>query len=112
MVSDDERREVAARLRSFMTDNSMNATVDVSHVPYTLRLYYVNVDCIYFCEYDAARLADLIDPTCKAYRDTLFLFKREETVFRCDKCDEIVSYDKNYNPETDLPAYCKMCGSR
>ena len=70
------------------------------------------------------RLADLIDPTCEARRDAVFkpavLYPdtelddvgREETVYRCSRCGEIISYDEDYDPETDAPAYCEMCGSR
>ena len=68
MPTDDERREVARRLRSFVTDDSMNATVDVSHVLYVLGLHYADVDRIYFCGYDAARLADLIEPSERKVR--------------------------------------------
>ena len=75
MVTDDERREVARRLRSFVTDDSMNATVDVSHVLYVLGLHYADVDRIYFCGYDAARLADLIEPSCD--RDALLALADE-----------------------------------
>lgn len=68
MPTDDERREVARRLRSFVTDDSMNATVDVSHVLYVLGLHYADVDRIYFCGYDAARLAELIEPSERKVR--------------------------------------------
>lgn len=64
------------------------------------------------------RLAHLIDPTCEAHRDALFYPatdltpENEEIVYRCDECGEIVSFDEDYDPETDLPAYCLRCGSR
>lgn len=63
MPTDDERREVALRLRSFVTDDSMYATVDASNVLYVLGLHYADIDRIYFCGYDVARLADLIEPS-------------------------------------------------
>lgn len=63
MPTDAERREVARRLRSFVTDDSMNATVDASHVLYVLGLPYADIDRDYFCGYDVARLADLIEPS-------------------------------------------------
>lgn len=63
MTTDSERREVARRLRSFVTDDSMNATVDASNVLYVLGLHYADIDRIYFCGYDVARLADLVEPS-------------------------------------------------
>lgn len=63
MPTDDERREVALRLRSFVTDDSMYATVDASNVLYVLGLHYADIDRIYFCGYDVARLADLVEPS-------------------------------------------------
>ena len=61
-VTDDERREVAERLRSFVTDNSVYADVDACHVLYSIGLYYKDIDRIYFSGIDVARLADLIEP--------------------------------------------------
>ena len=65
MATDDERREVAERLRSFVTDDSVYADVDACHVLYTIGLYYKAIDRIYFSGIDVARLADLIDPDCE-----------------------------------------------
>ena len=65
MATDDERREVAERLRSFVTDDSVYADVDACHVLYTIGLYYKDIDRIYFSGIDVARLADLIDPDCE-----------------------------------------------
>ena len=62
MVSDDERREVAERLRSFVTDDSVYADVDACHVLHSIGLYYKDIDRIYFSGFDVARLADLIEP--------------------------------------------------
>ena len=63
MPTNDERREVARRLRSFVTDDSMHATVDASNVLYVLGLHYADIDRIYFCGYEVARLADLVEPS-------------------------------------------------
>ena len=63
MISDDERREVARRLRSFVTDDSVYADVDACLVLHSIGLYYKDIDRIYFSGFDVARLADLIEPS-------------------------------------------------
>lgn len=63
MVADDERREVARRLRSFVTDDSVYADVDACRVLHSIGLYYKDIDRIYFSGFDVARLADLIEPS-------------------------------------------------
>ena len=63
MVADDERREVARRLRSFVTDDSVYADVDAGRVLHSIGLYYKDIDRIYFSGIDVARLADLIEPS-------------------------------------------------
>ena len=62
MPTDEERREVARRLRSFVTDDSVYADVDACRVLYSIGLYYKDIDRIYFSGFDVARLADLIEP--------------------------------------------------
>ena len=62
MITDDERRDVARRLRSFVTDDSVYADVDACRVLHSIGLYYKDIDRIYFSGFDVARLADLIDP--------------------------------------------------
>lgn len=63
-------------------------------------------------------LADLIDPICEACRDTLFYPdtgltpEYEETIYRCSACGQVLTYDADFDPETDSPAYCESCGSR
>lgn len=84
MPTDEERREVARRLRSFVTDDSMYATVDASNVLYVLGLHYADIDRIYFCGYDVARLADLVEPSCG--RDALL---KVADMLECDgECSE------------------------
>ena len=75
MVSDDERREVARRLRSFVTDDSVYADVDACRVLHSIGLYYKDIDRIYFSGFDVARLADLIEPSCD--RDALLALAEE-----------------------------------
>lgn len=62
-MTDDERREVARKLRSFVTDDSVYADVDACRVLHSIGLYYKDVDRIYFSGFDVARLADLIEPS-------------------------------------------------
>lgn len=62
MTTDSERREVAERLRSFVTDDSAYADVDAGRVLHSIGLYYKDIDRIYFSGFDVARLADLIEP--------------------------------------------------
>ena len=64
MVTDKERREVARRLQSFVTDDSVYADVDACRVLHSIGLYYKDIDWIYFSGFDVARLADLIEPSC------------------------------------------------
>lgn len=132
MATDNERREVAARLRGRQgavgqDEDSPELTKweDLAAIVLTPEEFYA---CMRFKNRDnraqairsiiAGRLADLIDPTCEVHRDALFYPatdltpEHEEAVFRCGKCEEIVSYDADYDPETDLPAYCERCGSR
>ena len=111
--TDDERRKVARRLRSFVTDDSVYADVDACHVLHSIGLYYKDIDRIYFSGFDVAHLADLIDPTCLARADV------EDTpdggqfeCWSCSVCGNIVSVDPDYDTETDGPAYCEACGHR
>lgn len=82
MVTDEERREVARRLRSFVTDDSVYADVDACRVLHSIRLYYKDIDRIYFSGFDVARLADLIEPTCDL--DALVALADEMTVEKGD----------------------------
>ena len=66
MATDDERRRVAERLRSFVTDDSVYADVDACRVLHSIGLYYKDIDRIYFSGFDVAHLADLIEPSCDA----------------------------------------------
>lgn len=105
MATDDERREVAARLRQ-MSD-AHDAT-EASRVDRTLGLEdraYGTV--IAFDSADIRSLADLIDPTCEMeaaggvpapVRDSL------ETFF-CSECGSPIYNDVN-------PSYCLYCGHR
>ena len=75
MIRDEERREVARRLRSFVTDASVYADVDACRVLHSIGLFYKDIDRIYFSGFDVARLADLIEPSCD--RDALLALADE-----------------------------------
>ena len=108
MVTDDERREVAQRLRELPGDSTYPDLIGV----------IADHDGWYPASDAADRLADLIDPMCKACRDTLFYPdtgltpEYEETIYRCSACGQVLTYDADFDPETDSPAYCESCGSR
>lgn len=82
--TDDERRRVAEKLRSFVMDDSVYATVDACCVLHSIGLYYKDIDRIYFSGFDVARLADLIEPTDGFDLDTV-----QRVCFECmEGCDE------------------------
>ena len=114
MISDDERREVARRLRQAWAN-----VPDKNPVRHHMRVLYEiyaavglnddGVDAIDLFD----RLADLIDPTCLARADV------EDTpdggqfdCWSCSVCGNILSSDPDYDTETDGPAYCEACGHR
>lgn len=109
MATDTECRDVARRLRGakYGRHSWERALYDALGVD----LETVGLDML-------DHLADIIDPTCEVHRDSLFypatdlMHEHEETVYRCGSCDGMVSYDEDYDPETDAPAYCETCGSR
>lgn len=112
MVSDDERRRVAERLR--MSDERDAAGFIDCLLAEMIR---GREFCETPCEECHARLlgelADLIDPTCLARADV------EDTpdggqfeCWSCSVCGAILSVDPDYDTETDGPTYCEMCGHR
>lgn len=111
MPTDDERREIAERLRN-ANENSCSPDCELR---YALDGSY---DCVgngcTGCHLDVfERLADLIDPTCLARPDV------EDTpdggqfeCWSCSVCGNIVSSDPSYDTDTDGPTYCEVCGHR
>ena len=110
MVTDDERREVAERLREL--DDSELQVYDMT---------YFAIRSAVGCEGDQCpdgrklvdRLADLIDPTCLARADV------EDTpdggqfdCWSCSVCGNILSSDPDYDTDTDGHTYCEVCGHR
>lgn len=62
MLTHEDKRLVATKLRSFVTGNSENAMVEAYRVLYALGLLYADNDRTYFRECDVISLADLIEP--------------------------------------------------
>lgn len=107
MITDEERREVVARLREWLAipwyerpwsrDAMQSLGKMVGAVP---------------GEYIVERIADLIDhPTCQDVGDGL--------TFRCSKCGcEFDMFDRDGEPTTwigdvpRLPNYCPNCGAK
>lgn len=128
MISDEERREVAARLRACAQD--VNGTRDFA-------MYlsnWVGVEGAAddeggqfsvaadrrIAEGTLGKLAGLVDrPTCRIvevktgevadYRDT------DEIIFHCKSCHTergIFSYDEDGNVYSTRPEYCPNCGAK
>lgn len=107
MATDDERREVARRLRE------LGKVVYDPDNTYELMADALGVDDFEGTDELFNRLADLIDPTCLARADV------EDTpdggqfeCWSCSVCGNIFSVDPDYDTETDGPAYCEACGHR
>lgn len=106
MATDDERREVAAKLRQ-MSD-AHDAT-EASRVDRALGLEdkaYGTV--IAFDSADIRSLADLIDPTCHVIGTTSQDWSDGSTVYTHDlSCGHTCRTDW-----TEPPAFCDECGAR
>lgn len=116
MITNEERREVALRLGEYASGLPSTYACLIHDWINVLEYCGVRLNSATRRE-QVERLADLIDPTCKACRDTLcysetmIMPEREIVVYRCSECGEIIGYD-DYDPETDAPTYCETCGSR
>ena len=117
MTTDDERQSVASALRRLATKHDGIASVILENrlgLESDDRFLYGSV----FTSESVSRLADLIDPTCEARRDTVItpansgLPESEDTVFRCGACGEILTWDERFDPDGDAPSYCEFCGAR
>lgn len=103
MATDDERREVARRLRSFVTDDSMYADVDACDVLYSIGLYYKDIDRIYFSGSAVARLADLIEPEPERTYHPERVGTAYHSALMCSAC--------KYSLD-EVTVYCPHCGAR
>lgn len=114
-VGRDERRRIARKLRAaavYLPNDIESDDLEIAIATTVCDYDVPNVETL------LNRLADLIDATCEAHRDVILYPatdltpEYEEIVYRCDECGEIVSFDEDYDPKTDLPAYCLRYGSR
>lgn len=104
MMTSDERREVAERLRQ-MAD-AHDAT-EASRVARALGLEYkVYGTVVAFDSADIRNLADLIDPTCHIAPDDWASQQCMGPMLSCDRCQAAF-------PEINSPyVYCPHCGAR
>lgn len=115
--TDKERREVARKLRE--SRSFVDGLGRCGMTQNVLDTFERILECV---GYETGNvfdfLADLIDPTCRACLRTLlhpateFTPEFEEDVYVCSECGEVLSYDEDFDPDTDYPAYCESCGFR
>lgn len=123
MITDEERRNVAANIRSEAERRKYSLQDDLDYSPFAA-LYVVFCGVRGFPHYeDLLHLADLIEPeperTCRMlevetgevadYRDT------DEVIFHCESCHAergIFSYDEDGNVYSARPEYCPYCGAK
>lgn len=93
MVNDDERREVAQRLREFTKDNQWPLTVGgnsstirhaISDIVFGDKKYHSGVDLL-------DRLADLIEPSCDRKALLTLADEMDKWALTCDHYDRRVS---------------------
>ena len=95
MISDDERREVAERMRVYSHDFDFG---DSNQFWYVSKAVFGDVDVhTYYSVF--ARIADLIDPTCH-------LLPSSDGGFGCDRCYTWFPSMK------EKPRFCPECGAR
>ena len=110
MPTSDERREVAERLRDLPRTADADGCCTVWDVLFALGMK--QSDTIGFVRADdAARIADLIDPTCRDIGDY--------HMFVCSKCGCELDVDDREGEPTMwdggapvVPRHCPNCGSR
>lgn len=122
MPTDDERREVAKKLRELGVYEGYDGEIyDRAEVEDAFGL--VTDDGAWYEGNGVQHLADLIEPvpkrTCQMvevetgeladYRDT------DEVIFHCTSCHAergVFSYDVDGNVYTERPEYCPKCGAK
>lgn len=103
MVSDEERREVAERLRVYSHDFDFS---DSDPFWYVSKAAFGDVDVHTYCSV-FARLADLIDrPTCKLIEND------QHRYLPCSRCGAFIRWDAVTNLTGVVPTrYCPNCGA-
>lgn len=109
----DERRELARKLRE--------AAIDDGHVgrPYGEQGFQVTLRRIIGTSNPKrstlyARLADLIDPTCKVMEvpDNDEFMVRVVSGFVCKRCGHEAIVERNCDGSAEPPRFCPCCGAR
>lgn len=120
MVTNDERREMAARLRGLAADDLEDGKFyDCGEVEDALDLA---TDDGYWYEVDGVRrLADLLEPeperTCTMDKSEFADFAPEyEGLYSCPKCGEetavLACVNENGDMEWVKPRFCGFCGAK
>lgn len=105
MVSSEERREVAERLRKYAKTVTHSPEYLWAHLEIAVNGWHMGayVDESYVYDNEVlSRLADLIDPTCEVVGDNTYTSDYD---FRCKTCGEHFS-------AASTPRYCPGCGRR
>lgn len=113
----DERREVAARLRSAAKTESGSPDYLWNRLEIAVngwRFGDVIDESYVFYNSVLARLADLIDPTCKVMEvpDNDELKIRVVSGFMCKRCGHEDIVERNCDGSAEPPRFCPHCGAR
>ena len=102
MITNEERRQVVAKLRQFKTSDTS------SPWDYLEKLDEI-IDCDYGCKETGERLADLIEPADR----TCELEPPKSGKRRCKRCGAFVSTDAVWDCFGVIPSrFCPNCGAR
>lgn len=101
MTSEEERREVAARLRKDVGESSC-----IDYAVFRIAHEVLGIEHVTGAK-AAHMLADLIDPTCEMEDagDVPYSVKDSLSTFFCSECGSPIYNDMN-------PSYCIYCGAR
>ena len=112
MATDNERREVAARLRK---DGRALTEIDMGAEIASLTLDdAIGIEHNVTWEECFARLADLIDPTCEVVEvpDNDEFMVRVVSGFVCKRCGHEAIVERNCDGSAEPPRFCSHCGAR
>lgn len=110
MITDEERREIAARLREIEGETVLPTTGEfIALLAEAVDFYFYIKPGRYCDEHLLGRIADLIDrPTCRLNR-TVTESMSEGSHIRCLKCSECGRSCDERHGEYE---YCPHCGAR
>lgn len=117
MASSDERRAVAARLRTAAKTESGSSGYLWNRLEIAVngwRFGDVIDESYVFYNGVLERLADLIDPTCKVMEvpDNDELKIRVVSGFMCKRCGHEDIVERNCDGSAEPPRFCPHCGAR